>query len=98
MESYCKFRSLWIQSNIVLLFCRLRIITANMSNVIVGELICALWDHWQNQKQIRINTLSQHTEHKNAKLLDDHDHNQSISSRAPMLNHDERYILFPSRI
>jgi hypothetical protein len=42
-----------------------------MNNVIVGELICALWDNWQMQRQTRINTISQHTDHQKAKVFDD---------------------------
>ncbi len=82
------------------LFFRLRIITANMNNVIVGELICALWDNWQMQQQIRINTISQHTNHQKTKVFDDHDSNLSISvpSRAPTSSiHDDRYILLSPR-
>jgi len=88
VDQYCR------QDGILLL----RIITANMNTVIVGELICALWENWQIQRQIRIQTLSQDVHHSKAKYFDDHDHNQSISSRAPMLNHDERYVLFPTKL
>jgi hypothetical protein len=79
---------------------RLRIITANMNNVIVGELICALWDHWQTQRQTRINTLSQHIGNNKGKLLDDHDSNHSTlvpSKAATSSIHDDRYILLPPR-
>jgi hypothetical protein len=72
-----------------------------MNNVIVGELICALWDNWLIQRQTRINTVSQHTDKKKAKLHDDHDSilSTSIISRAPTPSiHDDRYILLPPRI
>jgi hypothetical protein len=72
-----------------------------MGNVIAGELVCALWDNWQSQRQIRINTISQHTNNHKARLLDDHDSNQStlVPSRTPIINvHDDRYILLPPRI
>jgi hypothetical protein len=72
-----------------------------MNNVIVGELICALWDNWQMQKQIRINTVSQHTDNHKAKLLDDHDSNHSTLGplKAPTSSiHDDRYVLLSPRI
>jgi hypothetical protein len=71
-----------------------------MNNVIVGELICALWNNWQMQRQTRINTISQHTDNHKAKLLDDHDSNHStlVLSRAPPSNiHDDRYTLLSPR-
>ena len=74
-----------------------------MNNVIVGELICALWENWQTQKQPRINTIPAHSDNDKSKIVDDHDHdhNQSISTafRVPIsIIHDERYMLSPLRI
>ena len=73
-----------------------------MNNVIVGELICALWENWQVQRQTRLNTLSPRVEHKNVKLFaDQHDGNQSTltSSRVPTSTiHDDHYILSPLRL
>ncbi|CAF0807425.1 unnamed protein product [Adineta steineri] len=91
VDSYCR------QDGILLL----RIITANMNNVIVGELICALWDNWQKQRQIRIDTLSQHIANNKEKLLDDHDSNNSTlphSKTGTLSIHDDRYLLLPPRI
>jgi hypothetical protein len=71
-----------------------------MNNVIVGELICALWDNWKMQRQTRINTISQHTDTHKAKLIDDHDSNHStlVPSRAPPESvHDDRYVLLSPR-
>jgi len=71
-----------------------------MNNVIVGELICALWDNWKMQRQSHINTVSQHTDNHKAKLLDDHDsnHSTSLPLRPPKSSiHDDRYILLSPR-
>jgi len=68
--------------------------------IVVGELICALWENWQTQRQTRINTLSQHIGNNKAKLLDDHDSNHSTlvpSKAATSSIHDDRYILLPPR-
>ncbi len=72
-----------------------------MNNVIVGELICALWDNWQMQRQTRINTISQHTDNQKAKVFDDHDSSNlsiSVPSKAHTSSiHDDRYILLTPR-
>jgi len=34
----------------------LRIVKKNTNNVIAGEVICALWNNWKVQPQIRYNT------------------------------------------
>ncbi|UJR37654.1 hypothetical protein I4U23_030351 [Adineta vaga] len=91
VDRYCR------QDGVLLL----RIITANMNNVIVGELICALWDNWQLQRKVHVNTLSQHIENNKGKLLDDHDSNHStlVPSKVGTLSiHDDRYTLLPPRI
>jgi hypothetical protein len=90
VDRYCRQDGVLLSVEIKLILCfsycsvifRLRIITANMNNVIVGELICALWDHWQTQQQTRINTISQHTNHQKAKVFG---------------IHDDRYILLSPR-
>jgi hypothetical protein len=73
-----------------------------MNNVIVGELICALWDNWQMQQQTRINTISEHTEdHQKTKVFDDHNSSNlsiSVPSKAPTSSiHDDRYVLLSPR-
>ncbi|CAF1493406.1 unnamed protein product, partial [Adineta steineri] len=62
---------------------------------------CALWDNWQKQRQIRIDTLSQHIANNKEKLLDDHDSNNSTlphSKTGTLSIHDDRYLLLPPRI
>ncbi|CAF1469700.1 unnamed protein product [Adineta ricciae] len=92
VDSYCR------QDGILLL----RIITANMNNVLVGELICALWENWQLQRKIHINTLSERIGHRRGKLLDDHDDSNNstlVESKTGTLTvHDDRYVLLPPRI
>jgi hypothetical protein len=46
VENYCR------QDGLLLL----RIIKKNTNNVIIGEVICALWDNWKVMPQIRFNT------------------------------------------
>ena len=100
MAFYCKFKRSFFFHTSLFLLSRLRIITANMNNVIVGELICALWENWRMQRQIRINTISQHTDQPKAKVFDDHDSNLSISEPSKALTsniHDDRYMLLSPR-
>jgi hypothetical protein len=73
-----------------------------MNNVIVGELICALWDHWQSQRQIRLNiTLPESNDQKQMKSIHEYDGNQSTvtHSRVPTSTvHEDRYMLSPLRL
>jgi hypothetical protein len=101
MDFYCTLKFDFFRLVFLIMIFRLRIIDANMGSVMVGELTCALWENWQSVKQTRINIISQQSDNHKAKLLDDHDSNQStlIPSRAPTLSvHDDRYILLPPRI
>ena len=72
-----------------------------MNSVIVGELICALWNQWQAQRQIRVNTISPHVERQKAKAFEDHDSSNlsiSVPSRTFTSNlPDDRYILLSPR-
>ncbi|CAF1074323.1 unnamed protein product [Rotaria sordida] len=91
VDRYCR------QDGILLL----RIVNANMNDVLVGELICALWDHWQKQRQIRINNLPQCSNNYKTKLLDDHDNIQSdlVPLKTPIpIIHDDRYVMLSPRI
>ena len=73
-----------------------------MNNVLVGELICTLWENWQLNRKIHINTLSQRVGHRRGKLLDDHDDSNNstlVDSKTGTLTvHDDRYVLLPPRI
>jgi len=78
----------------------LRIVNMNMDNVIVGELICALWEIWKSPKQTCVNTVSQRADNQKTKLLDDHDSNHSplVTSTAPTANiPEDRYVLLSPR-
>lgn len=72
-----------------------------MNSVIVGELICALWNQWQTQRQSHVNTLSHHTEQQKPKAFEDHDSSNlsiSVPSRTFTSNlPDDRYILLSPR-
>jgi hypothetical protein len=48
VENYCR------QDGLLLL----RLMKKNTNNVIAGELICALWDHWKDLPHIRFNASS----------------------------------------
>ena len=79
----------------------MRIISANMDRVIVGELICALWQQWRMQRPIPVNTVSRHNEQQKAKVFEDHDSSNlsiSVPSRTYASNiADDRYILLSPR-
>ncbi|CAF1260948.1 unnamed protein product [Rotaria sp. Silwood1] len=88
VDRYCR------QDGILLL----RIVNANATKVLVGELVCALWNHWQKQRQIRIDSLPQHTNNHKGKLLEDHDNNQLglIPLTIPIsIINDDRYVTLP---
>ncbi|CAF2059883.1 unnamed protein product [Rotaria magnacalcarata] len=91
VDRYCR------QDGILLL----RIADANINHVLVGELVCSLWDHWHMQRKIRIDALPQHSDHYKTKLLDEHDHYHSglIPLTEPIsIIHDERYVALPTHI
>jgi hypothetical protein len=82
-------------------FLRLRIVAGNTNNVIAGELICMLWDHWQMQRELRMNTLSESIDQKHTKLSTSFESHQSTlkNSRVPTSTVlEDRYMLSPLRL
>lgn len=72
-----------------------------MNTVIVGELICALWENWRLKRQARLALIVDTKNHQTPKIVREYDGNQSgmASFRVPSsIGQDDRYMLSPLRL
>lgn len=79
----------------------MRILSANMDCVMVGEIICALWKQWRTQRPTPVNIVARDPEPKKVKRVEDHDSSNlsiSVPSKIYASNiPDDRYILLSPR-
>lgn len=109
VDRYCRQDGILLSVNSSLYFSgysclslcfRLRIAHDNLNSVIVGELVCGLWDHWSKQRKIHIQPLPQYSDNYKWKHFDDHENNQlgSVPSKPPIsIINDDHYVILPTR-